>query len=185
MYHVSANVRAQRSAKAICTGLAQCLEEKPFEKITVKDVYDKCLVSRATFYRLFDGLTDVLQYECDSIFRERLGLLVGRNIVDKKEQAIQCMKIWMRPHSIIKPLLENRMEWIIYETHQKNAELLRSLTGSPFRDEWKSDYFISVFSSVICTALSVYFKHGGEEPIEEVYEVLAQSLRIIDKSFNG
>ena len=185
MYHVSKNARAQRSAALICDGLAKCMEEKPFQKITVNDVLEKCHVSRASFYRLFDNKTDVLFYEGDRIFHERLEMLATQAITNKKEQAIYCMKVWFDSHSIVKPLIENHMEWVIYETYQRNAELLKKGCRIPFTEERQSDYFISLFASVICSALSVYLRHGGTEPIEEVYEAVGRSISCIDRSING
>ncbi|MFR4008571.1 MAG: hypothetical protein ACLT0Y_04305 [Christensenellales bacterium] len=36
------------------------MQEKPFHKLRISDINQKSYVSRATFYRLFDSLQDVL-----------------------------------------------------------------------------------------------------------------------------
>ena len=69
MYHIKQDARSQRSAKAIIEGLESCLEKKSISIITVSEVCAACAVGRATFYRLFDNLTDVLSYQCENIMR--------------------------------------------------------------------------------------------------------------------
>ena len=116
----------------ICEGLGKCLEEKPFNKITVNDVYEKSFVSRATFYRLFDNLSDVLSYECDTLFAERLKLIENRTFSDKKEQALYCIRIWLSHTSLVKAIVDNNLYRILYDTHAKNADLLKKNIRSRF-----------------------------------------------------
>ena len=37
----------------------ELLEEKPYKKITVKDIVDRCQVNRNTFNNHFDGITSL------------------------------------------------------------------------------------------------------------------------------
>lgn len=70
MYHISEDKRAVKSAQLIWEGLEKCLQEKALATVRVSDINEKSFVSRATFYRLFDSVQDVLVYECDCIFTE-------------------------------------------------------------------------------------------------------------------
>lgn len=65
MYHVSNDIRSKKSADLIWNGMKKCLLEKSLDKLHITDIYQKSFVSRATFYRLFDSLPDVIAYECD------------------------------------------------------------------------------------------------------------------------
>ena len=38
MYHVSKDLRARNSAELICSGLEECLKEKPLNKIRINEV---------------------------------------------------------------------------------------------------------------------------------------------------
>ena len=51
-------------------GLSLLLSEKPFEKITVKEVVEASKVGRTTFYRSFDEIRDILIYEYDNLLKE-------------------------------------------------------------------------------------------------------------------
>lgn len=68
MYHVKDGKRTKESARLIVGGLHECLKMKKFESITVTDVQKQSTVGRATFYRLFDSVSDVLAYEFDEEF---------------------------------------------------------------------------------------------------------------------
>lgn len=68
MYHVKDSKRTKESARLIVGGLHECLKMKKFESITVTDVQKQSTVGRATFYRLFDSVSDVLAYEFDEEF---------------------------------------------------------------------------------------------------------------------
>lgn len=80
MYHIPNDKRAQKSADLIAQGLYKSLEKKPLNNIKVNDIYLNSYVSRATFYRLFDSVYDVLQYQCDSIVDEIAESLKQRNL---------------------------------------------------------------------------------------------------------
>lgn len=60
MYHISNDIRAQKSAKRICGAVLGCARQKPFDEITIADLHKEYLISRTTFYRLFDNTVEVL-----------------------------------------------------------------------------------------------------------------------------
>ena len=184
MYHVSEDPRAVRSAKLICEGLEKCLEEKPFDKIRINDIYEKCSVSRATFYRLFDSKDDVLFYECDKLLSERLQIVGSMAFASKTEMAVYTAKIWLSHLTLIKAIIDNGLYYILYETQRKNAGLLTKIYDIQPLDEKQKDYFIAALSSLICGALRVYFMHGATEPIEDIYKTICQCLDIIAVSFD-
>ena len=61
----SNNKRAQDSQRAIYKGLRRLLERKDLKDITVVDLQNECNISRATFYRNYRNIIDVL----DVIFK--------------------------------------------------------------------------------------------------------------------
>ncbi len=48
--------------KAIIESFIKLLNEKPLDKITVKDVIDECGVNRSTFYYYFEDIYDLLSH---------------------------------------------------------------------------------------------------------------------------
>ena len=120
MYHVSKDKRAVKSAQLIWEGLEKCLREKELGKIRVADISEKSYVSRATFYRLFDSIEDVLVYECDLIFKEITSGLENGSFASSKDLILFFIKQWLDQKMLMRVLLENHLPNILYETHMKN-----------------------------------------------------------------
>ena len=62
MHHVKNDKRSQVSAKAVYKALTKLLKSKPFDSITVSSICEDAHISRATFYRNFDIVEDVLAW---------------------------------------------------------------------------------------------------------------------------
>ena len=92
MYHIPNDVRARKSVELILQGLYKALEKKSLNDIKVNDIYLNCYVSRATFYRLFDSIYDVLLYQCDLIINEMLTSIAEIEFKDKKKQGYTALK---------------------------------------------------------------------------------------------
>lgn len=68
MYHIKEDIRAERSALMLYEGLMSILKDKKLNKITVSDISKASTVGRATFYRNFDEIIDILYWRCDTEF---------------------------------------------------------------------------------------------------------------------
>lgn len=51
-----------RTEKDISNAFWQLLEEKPYNRITVKDIVDRCQVNRNTFYYHFEDIPSLMEY---------------------------------------------------------------------------------------------------------------------------
>lgn len=62
-----------RTKNAIIEAFWQLLEEKPYNKITVKDIVDSCQINRNTFYYHFHDIPELLEntikHDADNIIR--------------------------------------------------------------------------------------------------------------------
>lgn len=54
--------RMNRTKNAIMAAFWQLLEEKPYSKITVKDIVDRCQINRNTFYYHYHDIPELLEY---------------------------------------------------------------------------------------------------------------------------
>ena len=184
MYHISKDSRAQKSAELICKGLSECLKEKPLSKITITDINKKSFVSRATFYRMFDNIHDVFAYECDRVFLQIQKVIKENKNTDKKERIQMIAEKWFLHNTLFQTLVANNLDWIVLESHARNAEILKKLYSVPFNDDKKDDYFIAMLSSIIFSAISVFFRHGQTEKPEDIQETLCKCIEMINERFN-
>lgn len=182
MYRIPNDARAQKSAQLICKGLEACLAEKPLSETRVADIHRKCFVSRSTFYRLFDSINDVIAYQCDLIFAEIVKMIDQKTFSTQKEKAVCCAKVWLKHPPFVKALVDNDLGWMIYQTHDKHFASLSNLYPEEFQYGRLSVYFISILSSIISTAMSVYIKNGSTETIEEAYDHVCACTSAIAKT---
>ena len=65
-----------RTKSAIIDTFWELLEEKPYSKITVKDIVNSCQINRNTFYYHFHDIPDLLEYaikeDADSIIQNHI-----------------------------------------------------------------------------------------------------------------
>ena len=63
--------------KAIVDAFVSLLNEHPLDKITVKNIIDKCGVNRSTFYYYFEDIYDLI----NKIFEYETGKIVNKHSV--------------------------------------------------------------------------------------------------------
>lgn len=64
----------QLTKDAIAKALTDLLQERPIEKITIKDITDRCGINRQTFYYHFSDIYDLMEWTLDKELRKALGI---------------------------------------------------------------------------------------------------------------
>lgn len=80
------DLRIKRTQKAIKESFFSLVEEKGFEHISVKDITDKAMISRNTFYLHYEDKYDLLNKICDDLMR-KLFFGVGKQL--RREQKLK------------------------------------------------------------------------------------------------
>lgn len=80
--------KQQYIRNAIEASFIRLLEERPFEKITVKDIVDDCGLTRNTFYNYFEDTYDVV----DGFLREQFMELAERESSETELTVPQAMR---------------------------------------------------------------------------------------------
>lgn len=170
MFHIPNDVRAKKSAALIIQGLEKCFEEKPFDKIKVSDIYNNSFVSRATFYRLFDSIYDVLLYQCECIRNEAIELVPKLKLKSTKDIGIYAFKIWLKHEAFIKAIVKNQLYGVLYEAHMLHKEDFQTLYSVDYKDESQLSYFASFVVSILFCSFTVYLNEKEKKTSEELIE---------------
>lgn len=99
--------------KAIAYTFKDLLKEKPFNKITVNDIANKCDINRQTFYYHFQDIRDLIEWICiDEV----------DNLLEKKDE---CEK-WKDKFLLIFKIMEQEKIFINNIYDSVSVEVLRS-----------------------------------------------------------
>lgn len=186
MYHISKDKRARRSAELIWEGMEKCLQEKPLDKLRISDIYQKSYISRATFYRLFDSVQDVLTYECDQIYIQ-LAEELEQSVFHSRQDVFLCLiEKWIAQKMLIKTLAENNMMGVIYETHMKNSGLMKKLfLADVSLSEKEANYLVAILTNIIPAAMNIWYQHGQRETPQEIYQAVSRSIQVIGEELKN
>lgn len=180
MYHIPNDKRAQRSAEALCMGLLDCLEHKRYTDVTVRDLSMASGVSRATFYRLFDNISDILTWKCECLLQQALKQAkLQLSLPAVLEGFVQS---WMDNKLLMDALIRCNRTEILYEVHGKYTEEMKDIFLPDITvNRIQSEYLSALLAAILPAAFRVWIKYP-EEPLEMV-DRFRESLKLLDKMF--
>ncbi len=173
MVHIKPDKRSLRSARLIGDGLLRCLKRKSFDRITITDIQKEAGVGRATFYRLFDNICDVLVYLCDDIFGESFQRELPAGAASPSDVLTRLVRHWMAHSEVLEVIIAcNRMD-IINNAQRRSAQTLRNSFGAEIDlSEAQMDYLCGVVTSAMAGLLAIWVEHGKTESPEQIAECL-------------
>ena len=150
MFHLRDDIRAERSAKMLYDGLMEVMQKKPLRKISVSDICTASTVSRATFYRNFDEVLDLLYWKCSQDFNEVLTSFTESEPDLKKEDVLinYVLRYWLQGEHIqlLSTIMDEGRLDIIYNSFVDNADIIMDFLKKKgiVMDTEDYTYFISV-----------------------------------------
>jgi AcrR family transcriptional regulator len=178
MFHLKEDIRAERSAKMLYDALMEILEKKSFDKVTVSDLSQVSTVSRATFYRNFDEITDLLYWKCDQEFRKVLTAFTQSDPDLTKEDVLleYVLCFWMEADRM--RLLEILMDIgridVIYNSFVNNAQIvvdfLKEKKIAMSTDNY--EFFISVRAGFFVGIIRAWIATGKKQSPEELSAII-------------
>jgi len=188
MYHIKPDKRSQTSARLITDGLYQCLSHKNFSEITISDIQRASGVGRATFYRLFDNLADVLEYECNNAFCQMLAQYRTNPAAPKDASPFEALFIhfmdyWTARTDLLNALMDSQRIDImsaVFRTH--TDEIKAILVPETSLSPTELDYFVSAATGAIFGVFLACTKRGKKETGRELVLLLQSSIQTVETS---
>ncbi len=175
MYHIKEGKRTKQSAELIVNGLISCMREKNFNDITITDIQKASGVGRATFYRLFDNLGDVLAYHCDQCFER---MLHTEAIHDYNTAFFD---FWMEESDFLTVLIAARRDDILYSCSLKYQESAKiKLLGKP---EEVTSYHMAIIHGILIGTLCNWVSTGKHETSDELSNIIRSCYRDLAINF--
>ncbi|MBQ3531522.1 MAG: TetR/AcrR family transcriptional regulator [Oscillospiraceae bacterium] len=151
--------------KCVTFALAEIMAEKPFHEISVTEVCKKAGVSKNTFYRHFENLSDVI-YQSISEVNEKL---VEEAFSFRSHQVddfiIHVCNGWCENRRLYKGFTQDETIYIIRNMTRKDIIYFFEKNNI---DQGKDDLFFEFFSATFCIFLRRWCLHDFVQTPEEI-----------------
>ncbi|GAA0799142.1 TetR/AcrR family transcriptional regulator [Faecalicatena orotica] len=185
MYHIKDDKRVEKSSELLYQGLLRCLNQKDFADITVSDISKASTVGRATFYRNFDSIADILSWKCNQQVSEMLHGYIEQHIhSDRKlDFLLHVFRYWTIHLEVLECLLRiNRID-IIYKSFMDNSHIIMDYLKDQIKlPDFHYDYFMSTRIGIFIGIMDTWMKNGKSESAEEITEIIEKQLLFAQKS---
>lgn len=170
------NKTALRSQAWLANSLIKLMETKKYENITIKDIYINADLSRQTFYNLFNGKEDVLQFYLSTIYIPVLEWL------DELENPVIDEVIERLTHTleenrhVIRIMLDNHLELMLVDGAN---HVVSKLSGRLFHAEQDSTtamYTRALISGAIVNAIIFWIEERMPVSSRELNEIILSFL---------
>lgn len=180
MYHTTDDPRSVQSSKMLFDGLAMLMRDQAFDDITVTDLVKAARVGRATFYRNFDSIEDVLQLRCDQVCEGLLAYYVEYQRQHGKIAPLPRLKPTLRYfdlHSDIVELLmkANQLD-MLTRALRREAEPFLARFG--VEDEYRG-YIVRIRFGVLASILAHWIETGKRQTPDELADNLGAMMQNI------
>ena len=170
---------------AIMESFLRLLNEKKFDKITIKDIVSDCGVSRKTFYYYFEDIYDILEkYMADltdesiknidnvQTFETELIRLIG--FITENKRAV---------YHIYNSVSRDKLEDYLYESSLPviKAIILKKLDNSPYSSD-DIDIISKVCANAFTGSILRWIKDGMPDNIEYMIKLIST---IFDDAVNA
>ena len=182
MYHIAADRRSQRSAQTIADTLSQVIDEGGFETLRISELANRAGLGRATFYRNFDAVEDVLRWQCD-VSLQRLGEYVRAHLrMRPSDEPYPLLRPFLRFFAInsriVELLIATGRTDILQEAFAREIGKLEAafppLTGVSADH---LEYRPVVRSAMVVSVLVHWIGNGKRHPPDELADGLSQITR--------
>ena len=189
MKHIKNDQRAIRSAEAIYAALAELMEDSAFQTIMVSQLVEQAQIGRATFYRNFDGLEDVLQWRSDQIVEEFFVYLADYRQKNQLSSMLPFLKPILRFFYLNSDVVEllikaNRVDILQQAVHERVVKISRVLGPMLGIPTSALEYGPVIRSGVMMSVLVHWIKGGKRETPDELADALEVTLQKL-REFNA
>ena len=180
MYHIKADKRNVITCELIIKALDALITEMEFDQISVKLLATRAGVGRATFYRSFDTIQDVLVYQTDEIIRELFDWistdLYEKNSISDQDIMTSFFAFWAQHAELPTKLRRANRFWILEQAFdaflKTRLTFIKSILQLP-ENEWR--YFVRIRKVVLMGLLEEWIAADCMENPQELAAFLGKA----------
>lgn len=156
--------------KALAASLKSLLEEKPFQKISVGEICDRCQMNRKSFYYHFKDKYDLVNWIFDTEF---IAAAKKKQYADSDEVIVDISKFFYENRSFYRKALciqgqnsfSDHFRTLMYNFF---AEQVDTILGVPLMQEFQINFFVDAFVMTFQRWILEYTTMTPEEFIKQL-----------------
>lgn len=164
------NKIALQSQEMIAQAFMQQLKEKPFNKISISELCDKAMVSRQTFYSLFDSKENVLYYEYQKYCLNLSAYFSDESNLTIPKLVHTFIQYISQHNDLLSILVNNNLTEIFNNGLKESLLCYDKLFFS--NENLKNEYAIAFVSGALVEITSKYIKDGETADLNKIEELL-------------
>lgn len=181
MYHIKNDQRSIQSSERIYRSLLKISLEKDFNAISIKEIVTEAEVARATFYRNFDYIEDILKYQVDQKFKELHQFLITyyQNDPDFAYSffIVPFMKFWHLDTTLIELLIRVKKISILRDAfNELLIQEIKNYHQGEDIDISHYNYLLAARSGIAINILVHWVKTGKKESADEVVQLFYEQF---------
>jgi AcrR family transcriptional regulator len=174
LYRYNTDKRVVQSAGLLFDALVALIETKKFDDIGIKELSEQAGIGRATFYRNFNYVEDVLGYRLDQYFEQLRHDFLSQPDAHEMGDAVRFfLGFWVQQADLLKLLLKAE-RWVLFERRFKTASELRILEELKELNlsDAQRQYIQSIINAQIIAVLRTWIERGQVESASELADIL-------------
>ena len=183
MYHIKEDKRSQTSAAEIARGLQECLKTTTLKAVTVTDIHRVTGISRATFYRLFDNMEDVLLFQMDRMLEENRIRFHQEGEFQHGKVLEETISLGFSRYEFLRALVDNgRFDLLFDYTERSFREMDRVHPIFPVdMEDRERDYVIAHLAMDMVSTLITWARRGRTETASDVVRYLKRYAQLMNE----
>lgn len=180
------NPVAIKSKEWLVSSLIRLMNEKPFGKITVREIAEQAQLDRRTFYRNFTSKEDVLAFYIKKLGDEFVVYLLKEPILNIPIVLRIFFEMAEQYKSFLLNLKENNMLMFLLTSFNELLPSVHSLIQPKFNGNFENENIEYIFAfntggfwNILLKWINGDFTHSPEEMAEIVHNLMVKTLPVI------
>lgn len=160
------NPTALKSQQWVKDAFFELLEEKPYDKINVKEITKRADLARQTFYKLYAGKDEILEHKLDEMYGEFKEKLLEHECIDIKTLAYCYFEFFYEHRDFVSMMIKNNLVHFLDNKFSYYLNEIKSLISHKNKEH--STYINSMISGALLGILIQWFNDGLAAEIDDL-----------------
>lgn len=174
------NPIAEKSKKWLVDSLMEIMMEKPYNKITIKEISDKAMLSRRTFYRNFNSKDEVLSLKMQYICEEYILYFSNEHDLSYKNIVHIYFEFWKDHIDFLSALDKSNLLYFMLQKFNENLPVIyRHFKGhlDLFKNQEYLEYGLYFSAGGLWNVLLKWIQDGAKKTPMEMEDIIIDAIK--------